>query len=152
MSPAGRFPVHPYRPRSFICSFPDCNKRCRSQGGLKRHARTHRRCHRQNVPLQQHTNHLTDDEGSSTGDESSRNHDNPVTDAALPYQHIRFHPVLDGVYPLSMTVHFSLTGRIKQGHHAIPLAMISLRAHRHSPSITAPKVTGLPMLAMLISS
>jgi hypothetical protein len=84
---------------------------------------------------QQDTNHLlalANSESSSTGDESELNPDNsmadnyPGTDTELPRRHIQFHPMLDGTYPLSTMVHLSLTSRISQGHHVIPLTMISL--------------------------
>ncbi|KAI9567640.1 hypothetical protein HD554DRAFT_2322505 [Boletus coccyginus] len=90
MSPAGRFPVHPYRPRLFVCGFPDCHKHCRSQGGLKRHARSHRPHHREQ------TNRLTNATGPWVGDDSERNPNDAATDADPPHRHIQFHPVLDG--------------------------------------------------------
>lgn len=96
MSPAGRFPVHPYRPKLYVCTFPFCNKSCRTKGGLKQHARLHRQHgHNQAPTLERHS--------SEASDRGSHDLEFPGSELAdQPNRHgIRFHPVLDGMCPHS---------------------------------------------------
>jgi len=85
MSPAGRFPVHPYRPKLFVCTFLLCNKTYRTKGGLKRHACLHRHRGTREVPI------LPASDLDGYDFEMSA-----AEGADQPNQHVHFHPVLDG--------------------------------------------------------
>ncbi|KAG9316936.1 hypothetical protein JVU11DRAFT_3019 [Chiua virens] len=94
MSPAGRFPVHPYRPKLFVCTFPFCNKACRTKGGLKRHSRLHRRHDSCRAPTPDSEHHGS--AASDLGGYGSERSGPELADQPNPSRHIRFHPVLDG--------------------------------------------------------
>jgi hypothetical protein len=142
MSPAGRFPLHSYCPKIFICTFLFCNKSCRTKGGLKRHARLHHQhdSHYQVPTLEQHCSEISD-----------QNDELGLPGTELPNQsgrHIRFHPILDGTCPHSMVLRPTHIV-IVQGCLVIPMGGISHRLHTRHPLTCAPKTTGHLLLVEL---
>ncbi|KAI9566608.1 hypothetical protein HD554DRAFT_2205892 [Boletus coccyginus] len=110
MSPAGHFPVYPYHLKSYICSFPNCHKSCRTKGDLKCHAQLHRQQGHQCAQLLQQHADLTNSEGSSPGDLGEPNPDEPVINTDPYYQHTWVHPLLNGNHwtPYASHAHFEL--------------------------------------------
>ena len=116
MSPAGRRPVCLYHPKLFVCGFDGCTKSCATCAGLKRHARVHR-----HAQLVSRGDNKSDSDTDTNGDVVPQHHSDcddhhdqvfpPHVDRHVDPlvgrepreargRHIRWHPALNGVYPL----------------------------------------------------